>query len=422
MLTSRTPNSSHGYILTGSLCVTIFFGLYGSFISDNLVLFQRVHYYPLAFAAFVAVVFACRKSLLLSLLVIVFVLLVFSGLLSGQQAFSFYSLFIGPPIWFQVGRYCELSVIRKFLLLQVPILLTGSVLEVNNLLFEFPQNNYSDLEGAAARRFGSFALNPLALGYILIPISSFLITEKKTILRIILLFATAYLLILSNSRGAVALIIAFLIVHELPSIYRIFQGKPAKSRLIFIMLIFLAGCLGIFLFLPSISGRFLSAFDWTADEGNLGRINQWTYCLSNSFAEPLSFRPGAMTPIGLEGDPYIEIGVVKSCDSTPLQIFFEYGILGILVFVATAYFILSLCFKVLFNQHLCSSRDPQIMPQIQASQNTAIFSLIHIISSLVLVFFLQQFSNQTLSSVWIGALYPAFAGYIYQYHLNSQAI
>jgi hypothetical protein len=397
MPTDQIPPNEEGTSLVDiSLFAVIFFGLYGAFIS-NLIAAPKIHYVPL-FAAILLAIFRSLKRYNTTKYLAATALAALSPVFASEANayLSYFSSIVLPIFWFGVGRYIHPEKIASWLLVLSGFLIVGIIIEVLDVfpgLFPYIGVKLGEELG---RRYGSFALNPLALGYYASISGALFLLIRSRALKYIGIASSILLLGFANSRGGMATFLLALIIFW--SLNK--RNPPRLSRFskelrysVYALVV------GVSIAFALSTPRLSSMFDWTGDEGNLGRLNQWGYCLAYIVNNPFhGLGAGAMSPIGLGDDPYIEEGIVKSCDSTWLKIGVEYNLASALTYFTIIIILIG-----------------QVIPRRRHTTNQSIRHLLdkkYFASvSIVCAVFFQQLMNQTLESVWIGALFFSLLGY-----------
>lgn len=420
--------------------VIIFFGLCGAFIS-NLTGIPKIHYVPLLISVLVVVLLSMRlrssrratqhlavgagqfvipleqwhdsvgsfhnrsydqgrvmlwRCLFLYLAAIS--LIVISPLFAEEKNdyLSYFSTMVLPIFWYCAGPLINPVRIAKGLAALSFLLVFGAIIEVVGVwpgIFPYIGVRLGDVSG---QRYGSFTLNPLALGYFAAVTGTLAFCIESRKLRWYAIIACLILFTVANSRGGMvtyAISLAIYWMLRRPSQF----GSNREVKLISRILAFVAIVIVAFSIINS--PRLSSVFDWEYDEGNLGRLNQWNYCIQETSSSPFNGKgAGAMSVIGLGDQAYIEEGIVKSCDSTILKLGVEYGIL-----IATVYF--GLIFYIVVRLVILVIRSRRSMSQ--GFSDSCIIAPVAVVISI----FLQQFFNQTLESIWIGAVFFSLLGY-----------
>lgn len=389
---------------------TIFFNIVclfstsGAFISGIFDVY-KLHYLPIAISIiFVATpIFNRSNKLIIGILFLLALLSpVYSVGFFGYAAFI--SSFILPIIWFQFGKRLDLKIATRFLIYYGLVLVIGLFIEINQTFYNvFPEIGFDDA-GTKSLRYGSFTLNSLSLGYvaaILVPLSCVI---QRIDLKIIGISCGLTLLYYANSRGA-AITLSITILSYMIIAYSLIS----RFKINFLRISIYALLFSLFFFLILDSSRFMSIFDWSNDSGNLGRLNQWSYCLNRVIDNPLSGTgAGTMGAIGMDSDPYISEGVVKSCDNTFLKLAYEYNIFIMLLYLGIIMYSLTRLFLKL-------RKDIFLNTNVMVDQKKSDAMLY---SNLLGIFF-QQFINQTVESVFTGAVFFTLLGYLYNQKLNS---
>jgi O-Antigen ligase len=374
----------------------IVFGLCGAFLS-NLLEMPKVHYGPL----FAGVVLVAIKGLNKSNLVpyafaALFLLISPIVAVDGNEYLSHISVSVLPFIWYCAGSELHPRRLAGACLILTMVLVVGLIVETSGVFQNlFPVIGVK-LGDEVALRYGSFALNPLALGYFACLSATLAFCLEGSIWRVTSLTLNVVLFAFANSRGgmitfAIAVVIYFILKGS-SAIKTRFRGKG----LILVGVVFGLGLLAALAFFVP---RFGSIFDWSGDEGNLGRLNQWGYCLAQIMDSPIVGKgAGAMSPIGIGDDPYIAEGVVKSCDSTILKLGVEYGAPFSLIYFSFLAFAIS---GIVSTVQRSKKNRSSTIPSSELACAIAI----------VLSIFFQQFINQTIESIWTGATFFVFLGY-----------
>jgi hypothetical protein len=312
---------------------------------------------------------------------------------SGYGFLSYFSTMLLPFLWFSIGRRFNASRIRYGLYAIGCLLLFGLAIERSNALQGlFPYIGYA-VGNEVGQRYGSFTLNPLGLGYFSAIVGIIALGEEKIKIKFFVLCCAAVLLSAANSRGA------FITFATGFSTYLLINGFASKGRqrnfITLAVLATLAITITILIF-TSNNQRLLSTFDWEGDRGNIGRLIQWNYCINLTMDNPImGAGAGVMSPIGFGDDIEIENGILRSCESGYLKVLAEYGIpIGILYSIA----LFTITYKTI------KGRKYALTAPLTGSQYNAMLAACAAI-------FLQQMLNQTLESIWIGALFFGFLGY-----------
>lgn len=383
-------------IVSNLLIVVVFFGLCGAFIS-NLSGIPKIHYIPL-FAAIVLVIALTVSKKLIFLYLVAVVCAVAAPLFASDQNsyLAYFSSMVLPFFWFCAGSRIDMAIVARGFAYLSLILLIGLLLELSGSFDSlFPVITYNIGEDVG-QRYGSFGINPLALGYFasIAGVLAFAL-PKKIYVRLAIVMCMV-LLLAANSRGAIATFLVGIILMLYLKKDRILNVKNVVVYVGMLLVI-----LSIFVAAIMLNERFRSTFDWSNDQGNIGRLIQWTYCSSQAAQHPIGLGAGSMSPIGIDDNAYIEEGIVKSCDSTILQISAEYGIL-----IATIYLSIIIRFLIIIwkRTRILSLEKMQISPHR---------SSLVVASSVVWAIALQQIMNQTLQSIWIGAVFFSLLGYVY---------
>jgi hypothetical protein len=389
-------NPGKSLFISALLTIVVFFGLCGALLS-RIMDVPKFHYVPLAVAIIVVALLAIQRKYLA--LYICGGILALIGILTIPDQIgilSYFSSIVLPFIWFCTGRFVDLTKVALGFFYISILLLFGLFLELSGTLPDlFPIIGVMIGEDVG-QRYGSFTLNPLALGYFAATGGILSFALKNRIYVYISLVICLALLFFANSRGGIITFLASIIIFWF---FRAASVRPRKNSiyrnmfLLAIWLILLAATLS--------NERVRSTFDWSGDEGNLGRLNQWEYCITQAIENPLvGIGAGRMTPIGVGDNPYIEEGIVKSCDSTLLKMSVEYGF-----FIAGIYFIILVGLLVYIGRKM--HRKVADIPLTDQTRS------IILAGSIAFSIFLQQFFNQTLDSVWIGAVFFSMSGYAY---------
>jgi len=397
MSTYQIPPNEEGISLVDiSLFVVIVFGLCGAFIS-NVILAPKIHYAPL-FAAISLAIFQSLKRHNTTKYLAATALAALSPVFASEanSYLSYFSSIVLPIFWFGVGRYIHPEKLASWLLVLSGFLIFGTIIEVLDVfpgLFPYIGVKLGEESG---RRYGSFALNPLALGYYASISGALFLLIRSRSLRYAGIASSILLLGVANSRGGMVTFLLALIIF-----WSLYKRNPSKLSRFSKELRYSVYALvvGVSIAFALSNPRLSSMFDWTGDEGNLGRLNQWGYCLAHIAKNPFQgLGAGAMSPIGIGDDPYIEEGVVKSCDSTLLKIGVEYNLAS-----ALAYFTIII---ILIAQAIPRKRHITNQSTRHLPDKKYLTSI-----SIVCAVFFQQLMNQTLESVWIGALFFSLLGY-----------
>lgn len=397
MSTDQIPPNKEGISLVDiSLFVVIVFGLCGAFIS-NVVLAPKIHYAPLLAAISLAIFRSLKRhntTKYLAATTLAGLSPVFAS--EANSYLSYFSSIVLPIFWFGIGRYIHPEKLASWLLVLSGLLIVGTIIEVLDVfpgLFPYIGVKLGEESG---RRYGSFALNPLALGYYASISGALFLLIKSRPLKYVGIASSILLLGVANSRGGMATFLLALIIF-----WSLNKRNPSRLSRFSKELRFTIYALvvGVSIAFALSNPRLSSMFDWTGDEGNLGRLNQWGYCLAQITNNPFQgLGAGAMSPIGIGDDPYIEEGIVKSCDSTLLKIGVEYNLVSALTYFTIIIMLIAQAIprkKHATNQSIKHRLDEKYYASI----------------SIVCAVFFQQLMNQTLESVWIGALFFGLLGY-----------
>lgn len=390
------PNDEGITLVDIALFVVIVFGLCGAFIS-NAILAPKIHYVPL-FAAISLAIFRSFKRHNTTKYLAAIVLAALSPVLASDanSFLSYFSSIVLPIFWFGAGRYIHPEKLANWLLVLSGLLIAGAVIEVLDVspgLFPYIGVKLGEESG---RRYGSFALNPLALGYYASISGVLFVLIRSRPLKYLGIASSILLLGVANSRGGMVTFLLALIVFGFLNKIKPRRANRFSKELRYTAYAILAG---VSITFALSNPRLSSMFDWTGDEGNLGRLNQWGYCLAHIANNPFQgLGAGAMSPIGLGDDPYIEEGIVKSCDSTLLKIGVEYNLPSALTYFTIIFVLIVQAFSR--KNHIANQSPKRLL-------NEGYFASI----SIVCAIFLQQLMNQTLESVWIGALFFGLLGY-----------
>lgn len=376
-----------------SLGTVVFFGLCGAFIS-NAVGVSKIHYAPLAIAlALVALSVALHKPFLW-LLLLASALAAASPLVAPEQnaLLSYFAVVVLPLVWFCVGKYIDPQRVGRFFLLLAVVLMFGLALEISDIAAGLFPIIPVEIGGELGRRYGSFGVNPLALGYFASTAGILAFNMRRRWPSAVLFALSLVLVFAANSRGAIVCLFV--------SIAFFAWIAGGKAPLLHVILRVLLYGLIVSAVLMA-SQRAASVFDWKAEEGNLGRLSQWAFCSAVALENPTGIGPGAMSPIGVGDDPYIEEGIVKSCDSMPLKIAVEYGIA-----TAVGYVLLITTLLIRLTKRARQSADVNLATCAALCWGT----------------WLVQLMNQSIESIWIGAVFFAFLGHLYWNTRHSLAI
>ena len=378
------------------LIIVVLFGLVGTFIS-NILTVPRIHYLPLALAISAVALRAFLHKKNFSTLLIGGIPVAFSFLFVRDEIgfLSYFVLMVLPFVWFCAGRYIDPTKIARALSHISIVLAIGLAIELTGFFPHlFPKIGVR-VGDIAYSRYGSLALNPLALGYFASMTGVLALVLRRRAARVMYLGICLVLLYFADSRGGFVMFVFFLVLY-------LWVGRAKGNRISvgFSRLLLMTVLLSMIAIGLVSSERTRSVFDWKNDEGNVGRLSQWGYCLGVADQNPLGIGAGRMSPIGLGDDPYIAEGVVRSCDSTPLLLSAEYGFTVAFLYVFAISALLVMATRR-------AMRRGGITLSTQIGRNLAVAI------ALCWGIWAQQLFNQTLESVWINAIFFSFLGHLF---------